>query len=59
MPRALVYDASLATVAERTGITPEGSKSITPDQQTIQVLEAQEIEREKKYFKISAFNVGA
>lgn len=39
--------------AERTGITPEGSKAITPDQQTIQALEAQikKLEREKSILK--------
>ena len=39
--------------AERGGITPVGSKAITPDQQRIQLLEAQikRIEREKDILK--------
>jgi len=39
--------------AERTGITPEGSKAITPEQQKIQALEAQikKLEREKSILK--------
>ena len=39
--------------AERGGITPVGSKVITPDQQRIQALEAQikRIEREKEILK--------
>lgn len=39
--------------AERHGITPTGSKALTPDQQRIQALEAQikRIEREKEILK--------
>lgn len=39
--------------AERHGVTPTGSKALTPDQQKIQELEAriQRIEREKEILK--------
>ncbi len=39
--------------AEREGVTPVGSKALTPDQQRIQALEAQikRIEREKDILK--------